>query len=185
MFAIMTTNGFLIVFLLGVLLLAANYDRRSHRIPNFLTYPTMVIGLAYHGLTNGLDGFLFSAGGLALGTGIFILPYLMGGMGAGDTKLMGAVGAIVGPRGVFIVCLFTGAVGGIYALILLIINHKYGKEFISRWGTVLKTFMFTGQLVPIPASKKEKGPKLPYVIAIALGAAFYVFFELSGYQFPV
>jgi prepilin peptidase CpaA len=119
MFAIMTTDSFLIVFLGGVLLLAAIYDHRSQRIPNLLTYPTMVIGLAYHCLTSGLDGLLLSAGGLALGIGIFILPYLMGGMGAGDAKLMGAVGSILGPRGVFIAFLFTSLVGGIYVLLVL------------------------------------------------------------------
>ena len=185
MFAIMTTDSFLIVFLGGALLLAAIYDHRSQRIPNLLTYPTMVIGLAYHCLTSGLDGFLLSAGGLALGIGIFILPYLMGGMGAGDAKLMGAVGSILGPRGVFIAFLFTSLVGGIYALILLLIKLEYGKDCISRWGTVLKTFIFTGQFVPIPARKKEDGPKLHYGIAIALGTMFYVFFELLGYQLPV
>jgi len=185
MSAVMTTDSFLIVCLAGVLLLAAIYDRRSHRIPNLLTYPTMVVGLAYHGLTNGLDGFFLSAGGLALGIGIFILPYLMGGMGAGDAKLMGAVGSILGPRGVFVAFIFSGVVGGIYALILLIINHKYGKEFIIKYGTVLKIFIFTGQFVPISASKKEEVPKLPYGIAIALGTLFYVFLEFSGYEFPV
>ena len=181
----MTTDSFLIVCLAGVLLLAAIYDRRSHRIPNLLTYPTMVVGLAYHCLTSGLDGFFLSAGGLALGIGIFILPYLMGGMGAGDAKLMGAVGSILGPRGVFIAFIFSGVVGGIYALILLIINHEYGKEFIGKYGTVLKTFIYTGQFVSLPASKKEEGPKLPYGIAIALGTLFYVFLEFSGYEFPV
>jgi hypothetical protein len=64
-------------------------------------------------------------------------------------------------------------------------SHEYGKEFIGRCGTVLKTFIFTGQFVPIPASKKEGGPKLPYGVAIALGTLFYVFLELSGYEFPV
>jgi prepilin peptidase CpaA len=181
----MITDSFLILLLGGALFVAAIYDRRSHRIPNLLTYPTMLMGLAYHCFTNGLDGFLFSVGGLALGIGIFILPYLMGGMGAGDAKLMGAVGSILGPRGVFIAFLFTGVVGGIYALLLLTIKHEYGKEFIGRCGTVLKTFIFTGQFIPIPASKKVGGPKLPYGIAIALGTLFYVFLELSGYDFPV
>ena len=167
------------------LLQATIYDRRAHRIPKLLTYPTMLVGLAYHCFTNGLDGFLLSAGGLALGIAIFILPYLMGGMGAGDAKLMGAVGSILGPRGVFMAFLFTGVVGGIYALILLINKYEYGKEFIGRCGTVLKTFLYTGHFVSLPASKKEEAPKLPYGIAIALGTLFYVLLKLSGYEFPV
>ena len=185
MFATMNTDSFVIALLGGVLLMAAIYDHRSHRIPNLLTYPTMVIGLAYHCLTSGLDGFLFSAGGLALGIGIFVFPYLIGAMGAGDTKLMGAVGSVLGPKGVFIAFLFSAVVGGIYALILLIIKHEYGKEFIGKCGTILKAFIYTRQFVSLPASKKEEGPKLPYGIAIALGTLFYVFLELSGYEFLI
>ena len=181
----MNTDSYLVLLLGGALFVAAIYDRRSHRIPNLLTYPTMLIGLAYHCFTNGLDGLLFSAGGLALGIGIFIVPYLMGGMGAGDAKLMGAVGSILGPRGAFIAFLFTGVVGGIYALLLLTIKHQYGKEFIGKCRTILKTFIYTGQFVFLPARKKEEGPKLPYGIAIAFGTLFYVFLVLSGYEFPV
>ena len=185
MFEIMTAEHVLILFLVGVLLSAAIHDRRSHRIPNLLTYPTMVVGLAVHGLTSGLDGLFFSAGGLALGIGILILPYLMGMMGAGDAKLMGAVGAILGPGGVFVAFLFTCVAGGIYALILLTIRHEYGKESIRRCGMVLKTFIYTGQFVSIPASEKKDGPKLPYGVAIALGTLVYVILQLWGYEFPV
>jgi len=185
MFDIMTTDSFVILLLCGVLLLAAIYDRRFHRIPNLLTYPTMVIGLAYHCLTNGLDGLLFSAGGLALGIGILMLPYLMGGMGAGDAKLMGAVGSVLGHRRVFIAFLFAAVVGGIYALVHLVIRHKYRRDFIRRSGISLKTFAFTGQFVPIPASNNEEEPKLPYGIAIAFGTMFYVLLGLLGYEFPV
>ena len=78
MYEIMNTDGLLILLLCGVLVLAAIYDRRFHRIPNLLTYPTIFIGTAYHCLKNGLDGFLFSAGGLALGIGILFIPYHFG-----------------------------------------------------------------------------------------------------------
>lgn len=185
MFEIMPPDRYLVVFLAGVLLLAAIHDHRSHRIPNLLTYPTMFVALTYHGLTNGLDGLLFSAGGVALGIGILLLPYLLGGMGAGDAKLMGGVGAILGPRGAFMAFLFTGVVGGVYALALLMIRREYAKEFISRCGKVLKTLIYTGQFVPIPAKDKEKQPKLPYGISIALGTLLYVLIQLSGYEFPV
>jgi prepilin peptidase CpaA len=165
------------------LLIAVVQDLRFQKIPNLVTYPTMSIALVYHFVTNRLDGLLFSAGGLTVGIAIFILPYIMGGMGAGDAKLMGAVGTILGPKGVFIAALFTAVIGGVYALILLLISRRFLKGLISRHATTLKTFVMTRQFIPIPAAKDEKKPKLCYGIAIALGTLLYVFLELSGYNF--
>jgi prepilin peptidase CpaA len=181
----MTTDVLLIVLLAGVLIPAAVNDLRFQRIPNLLTYPTMAVAFSYHFMTNGVDGLQFAAEGLALGIAILILPYLMGGMGAGDAKLMGAVGAIIGPRGVFVAFLCTAIVGGIYALILFAVSRQYSRGFFVRYATTLKTFVFTGQFIPIPPAEDEKKPKLCYGVAIALGTLFSVFLESSGYVFPI
>ena len=99
---------------------------------------------------------------------------------------MGAVGAILGARGVFIAFLFTAIIGGVYALILILIKRQHFKGFFTRQAATLKTFMFTGQFIPIPGDSKEKKPKLCYGIAIALGTLFSVFLEFSGYyKFPI
>ena len=177
---------FLILLLLSVLIISAIIDFRSQKIPNLLTYPVMAIALGYHFVMSGPDGLLFSAGGLAVGIAILILPYLMGGMGAGDVKLMGAVGAILGARGVFVAFLFSAIAGGIYALILLLLNRRYFRGFFARQSTTLKTFMLTKQFIPIPADENEREPKLCYGIAIALGTLLSVFLEFSGYwKFPI
>ena len=181
----MTADISLIMFLGIVLIVATVTDLRFQKIPNILTFPVMVIALTYHGVTNGLDGLLFSAAGLALGIGLLILPYLLGVMGAGDVKLMGAVGAILGARGAFIAFLFTGIAGGIYALIILLIRRKECRAWVTRHATTLKTFLFTGHFIPIPADKDEKTPRLFYGVAIASGTLFSVFLELSGYVFPI
>ena len=176
---------FLIMLLSSILVIAAIIDLRFQKIPNRVTYPTMAVALVYHFVTNGPGGLLLSAQGLALGIAIFILPYLMGGMGAGDAKLMGAVGAILGPRGVFMAFLFTAIVGGAYALILLLINRQYCKGFITRHAATLKTLVFTGCFIPIPGAEDEKKPRLCYGVAIALGTFLYIFLELSGHEFIV
>ena len=181
----MTADISLIMFLGIVLIVATVTDLRFQKIPNILTFPVMVTALAYHGITNGLDGLLFSAAGLALGIALLIPPYFLGVMGAGDVKLMGAVGAILGARGAFIAFLFTGIAGGIYALILFAVSRQYFKGFFARYATTLKTFAFTGQFIPIPAAEDEKKPKLCYGVAIALGTLFSVFLESSGYVFPI
>jgi prepilin peptidase CpaA len=182
----LSIDVFLIIFLSIILIAAAVNDLRFQKIPNLLIYPGMAIALGYHFVMSGLDGLLFSAGGLGLGIAILILPYLMGGMGAGDAKLMGAVGAILGAKGVFVAFLFTAIAGGIYALILLVFNRRYFRGFFARQATTLKTFMFIRQFVPIPGDPKEKKTKLCYGAAIAVGTLLSVFLEFSGYwKFPI
>ncbi|MCK5507183.1 MAG: prepilin peptidase [Desulfobacterales bacterium] len=182
----MTIDVFLIIFLSIMLIVAAINDLRFQKIPNLLTYPTMVVALGCHVMMSGLDGLIFSAGGLALGIAVLILPYLMGGMGAGDAKLMGAVGAILGARGVFIAFLFTAIAGGVYALILVLIKRQHFKGFFTRHLITLKTFILTQQFIPIPDDQNKTKPKLCYGIAIALGTLFSVFLEFSGYyRFPI
>lgn len=176
----------LLITFLGCLLMgAAIIDLRFERIPNLLTYPAVMAALAYHAVTNGLDGLLFSAGGLVLGIGILFLPYLMGGMGAGDAKLMGAVGAVLGPKGLFIAFLFTAIIGGIYAMTLLLAKPEHLKRLIKRWGTMLKTFVRIGQSAYIPPAKNQKKPRLCYGVAIAVGTMCSIFWRLLGYTFPV
>jgi prepilin peptidase CpaA len=157
-----------ILFLLVVLIVAVVSDIRGRKIPNWLTYSSMIVGLIYHTSTKGLAGLLFSIEGVFLGMGLLIIFYLMGGMGAGDAKLMGAVGGLLGPKGVFMAFLFTAIMGGIYALLLLTI-HGFLKETAKRYGRIVKTFLFTHQFIPIPSPKTEKKPRLCYGVAIALG----------------
>ena len=175
-----TLNYYIIIFLSIILIVAAVIDVRVKKIPNVITFPTIFAMMVYHILTNGWQGLFFSFGGMALGIAIFFVPYLMGGMGAGDVKLMGAVGATIGPKGVFFASLSTAIAGGLYALIILLINRKYAKDFISRNGTTLKTLAFTGQFIPIAADKSEKKLKLCYGIAIAIGTFSYIMLEFYG-----
>jgi len=158
------------------LFIAAIHDIEFHKIPNWLTYPTMMIGIVGHTWTNGLEGLLFSVSGVGVGVAVLIIPYLLGGMGAGDTKLMGAVGSLLGPRAAFVAFIFTGLIGGIYALVIL---ARYGnlKSTFKRYGIILKTFFFTQKLIYIPPSREEMKPKLCYGVAIAVGTLLSVFTE--------
>ena len=172
----------LFILLSSILVVAAIIDIRIQKIPNVLTFPTMVLGLIYYSITTGLDGLLFSLGGLALGIAIFFVLYLMGGMGAGDVKLMGAVGAIIGSKGVLLAAIFSAIVGGVYALIALFFNIQYLKDLVKRSFITIKSFVFTMQFIPIPADQPEKKPKLCYGVAIAIGTFSYLLLEFYGYN---
>lgn len=141
-----------------------------------LTYPTIFISLFCHLIMSGFNGLLFSLGGLTLGIAIFLIPYLMGGMGAGDVKLMGAVGAVIGPKGVFIAFLMTAIIGGFYALVLLIIQRRHHHADSNR---CLEARMVGDTLTSAITTGDMKEPKLCYGFAIAFGTLCYLVLDFS------
>jgi prepilin peptidase CpaA len=172
----------LIIFLATVLIVALVTDVRFGIIPNYLTGSVMLIGLTYHGIMGGLNGFLFGALGLVVGIGLFIIPYIMGGMGAGDAKLMGAVGAILGAKEVFVAGVYTVFLGGLYAVILILVKRKEFGELFERYAIMLKLFVRTQQFCFIPAEKGEKTPRLFYGVAIACGTLTAMILQRHGFK---
>jgi prepilin peptidase CpaA len=77
-------------------LVAAVIDFRRFRVPNALTFPLCISGLVFHAVVNGLSGLQYSAGGIMAGVLILLLFYVLGVMGAGDVKLLAAIGAWIG-----------------------------------------------------------------------------------------
>ncbi len=164
----------LIIFYLAFILIAASiFDIRFFRIPNWLTYSALAVGLSHFTLANGYEGFLFSLAGAAVGFGLLIGPYLFGGTGAGDVKLLGAIGSFLGAQGVFIVFLLSCILGGAFALFLLASKGLLIGTF-KRYGAILKGFFITRQFVYIPPTKKEKQIKVRFGLAIALGTGSYL-----------
>ena len=158
---------------------AAAIDIRSRRIPNWLTYAAMLLGVGHHTLVNGVHGFFFGAAGLFLGLALLIVFYLAGGMGAGDVKLMGAVGALLGPKGVFFAFIFTALVGGIYAIILLLVRFRLV-------GTAVRLNTMFGSLEQGtgPAASGVHGNEdiavLKYGLAIAIGVSLSILWNAYG-----
>ena len=175
-------ENFCTMFLFGILIVSAGIDFDKQKIPNLITYPSMVVALSYHGITRGTDGLLFSLAGLAVGIAIFLVPYLMGGMGAGDAKLMGVVGAFIGAKGVFYAALCTTLVGGVYALVLILVNRAHFAGFFKKQLTTLWTFILTRKYIPDPNQNSQTRPRLCYGLAIALGTGLYMLLHQSGYK---
>jgi prepilin peptidase CpaA len=173
---------FAAIFLSGVLIVSAAIDFRVQKIPNLITYPAMASAISYYWFLRGLDGVLFSLGGMAAGIGLLLLPYLMGGMGAGDAKLMGAVGGITGAKGALMAFVLTAIVGGVYALILILIYRQHFRGFFEKQVTTLKTLILTRKYIPDPVEVHNKKPKLCYGLAIAIGTGLYIILNLSGFK---
>jgi len=85
--------------------IAALWDWRTNRLPNWLTVSAFVAALIFHVVAGAVGGGMHGAGaglltalaGFATGFGILFLLWLIGGGGGGDVKLMGALGAWLGP----------------------------------------------------------------------------------------
>jgi len=89
--------------LVGIFMgLCAVVDYRTQRIPNWLTVPAAVLGLIYGSLAPGGVGFLWSLAGFAIGMALLLAPWLLGGGGMGDVKMLAALGAWMGPLGVLV-----------------------------------------------------------------------------------
>lgn len=114
-----------------VLLVAAWFDMRQFRVPNFVTLPLVFCGMAYHGLTGGTEMFLSSLLGAAFGLAILFLPYLVGGMGAGDVKLMAGVGAWIGVAATFQVFVVAAIGAGLYSLVLLVRQRRLAQSLVG------------------------------------------------------
>jgi prepilin peptidase CpaA len=175
---------FLIILLSVVLIIAAIIDMRTYRIPNLLTYPTMLLALIYHTATNGVNGLIFSSLGLLVGIGLFSIPFFMGVMGAGDAKLMGAVGAVIGSRGVLNASLFTAVAGGVFALILLL-SHYRDFRFFTRTVESIQASLATKCFIRIPVAENKEKPRLYYGIAIASGTLYTMWWKVSHTGFPL
>ncbi len=161
----------IVFFLVSVLLIAATFDVRSHRIPNWLTLSSALAGLVYHSAVSGWYGLLFSSEGLLLG-GAFLIPfYLKGGMGAGDVKLLAAVGALLGPGGVFWAFLGTALAGGVYAVALLA-GSRFRKEMGIRCKQGVGAFILTRNFRDLEPEMPASMPVLCYGVAIAIGTFF-------------
>src|SRR5437773_4390353 len=114
-----------ILVLLILVLVASVYDLRYRRIPNWLTASGVVAGFAMNAfLYRGWPGVRFSLLGLAVGFGLYFFLYAIHAMGAGDVKLMAAVGAVVGWVNWFSIFLITAIAGGVLAVIFSILKKR-------------------------------------------------------------
>jgi prepilin peptidase CpaA len=159
--------------LFGILFIAAIFDVKYRKIPNMVTIPTIIAGLAYHSWFNGIEGFLHSTGGTLLGMAFLIVFYLAGKMGAGDVKLLGAAGSILGPAGVFKAFVFTAMIGGIYAIIILVISRHFLDLIGRTWQSMKLSLLIRS---PVAPTERKATPVICYGIAIALGTSLSMVF---------
>ena len=149
--------------------IGAIFDVRSRRIPNFLTGPAMVAGLAMHLGAGGWREMLSSFAALLICGTAFLLFYLAGGMGAGDVKLIAAQGCLLGFANVPCLLVLTAIAGGVLALGYA---WKHGRLKQTCGNVAALTVHHAQQgLTPHPELNvlNAQTLRLPYALAIAAG----------------
>ena len=165
------------VVLAAVVLIAAETDLRSRRIPNWLTLAGVVAGIVLNSFLN-VDRFNWRTAlmGLGLAFAVYFPLYLLRGMGAGDVKLMAAVGALMGPSNWFAIFILSNVLGAIAAVVLLLSKGRL-------WGTLRNVGFMLNELVHFrpPYLRKEEldlsSPKamtMPHGLAIAMGSISFL-----------
>jgi prepilin peptidase CpaA len=154
---------------LAVAAVACVTDLRSRRIPNVLTFGAALAGLVYQLATGGIDGLGQGALGWLVGVAAFILPFALGGLGGGDVKLLGALGAWLGPSDAAWLALYTGAAGGAMAIVVSLANGYLGTA-MQNVKLLLCHWQVAG-IAALPAITLEHsgGPKLAYALPILTG----------------
>ena len=104
-------------------LVAGWTDWRWRRIPNWLTVPTLLLGIGVNCFATGWAGAKESLLGAGLGLGLLLPFVLIRSLGAGDWKLVGALGAFLGPSRLITVLMGTILVAGLLALVFLPVMH--------------------------------------------------------------
>jgi prepilin peptidase CpaA len=153
-------------------------DVRSRRVPNLLTFPAIVAGLALHLALGGWRSMLLAAAaGLICGL-IFLIFFLAGGMGAGDVKLITAIGCLIGMGSIASVLILTAITGGVMAIGLAAARGQL-KQTVFNVGA-LASHHTTEGLKPHPELNvlNKNTLRLPYALAIAAGTI--ITFYLQG-----
>src|SRR6516165_767420 len=130
----MTT--FLLIAVTALVLTAAVTDFRRRRIPNWLTLGGVFLGLGLRTAIGGWAGLKLATEGMMLGFGIYFVLYLLRAMGAGDVKLMAAVGAAVGPSNWMAVFTATAMAAGVGAILLMVAKGRV-RQTLWNVGYIL------------------------------------------------
>lgn len=169
------------LILVALLLLCSFEDARNKIIPNKYTIPALLAGFVLMTMNNGLDGLRDSFLGFFLGFIVFFLPFVFGLMGAGDVKLMAAIGALKGFVFTTYSLLASGIAGGIMVIIYALYKRQLLKTIINMFGIIIKPivrviYINTGSKLAEKihsyfekARNEHKELYIPYAIPIAVG----------------
>jgi prepilin peptidase CpaA len=161
--------------LVGILAVAVVTDLQTRKIYNWLTFPAMAVGLVLSVAFGGLAGLQASLIGFFAGSLVFAIGFFMGGaMGAGDVKLMAAIGLWLGWPNVVASVLYVTVCGGLVALVSAIAHGTLTKLLKNLYWALMGLAMPGGKATV--AAHESAAPPMPYAVSIGLGTLLALFF---------
>jgi prepilin peptidase CpaA len=161
--------------LLFILLICVVTDMKSRKIYNKVIFPSLLIAFVSHLVFGGWVALGWSVIGFFIGLGLLLIPYLLGGMGAGDVKLLALIGALKGSVFVLDTAIFMAILGAVIALVILLcrrgIRDRLKSLFYFLYG------IRYGVKIPLGWNKAAMSATYPYGVAIAGGAVLSLFLE--------
>ena len=177
-YTLLTTQGHILV-VSAILIWAAWIDGRELRVPNWQTFPMILAGLIFNMYCSGWSGLQFGLWGAAVGLACLLPLYAVGGMGAGDVKLMAGIGAWLGGSVVWNAFLVSTVVGGLMAVCMVAYRGTWWKHY-GNFMMILHEFRTVknpAELSRIAAERKPRMMLLPYGIPICIGTIGYFLFQ--------
>jgi prepilin peptidase CpaA len=159
----------------AVLVIAAVIDGWKLKVPNWITFPLIVGGWVYSGMYFGLEGLAWSLLGTMVGLLLLLPAYAIGGMGAGDVKLLAGVGAWVWSTVTLYAFCVSAIVGGVIAIAMVLWRRDWFHHFYQFWGIFNEILEVRdpSTLAEMAAKRKSAMLLLPYGIPIAIGSIAY------------
>jgi prepilin peptidase CpaA len=157
----------------GISATACVTDVRSRRIPNWLTFGAAAAAIVWHLVGEGPQQAGLSVLGWAVAVACFLPVFAVGGLGAGDVKLVGAIGAWLGPAAAFYVVLYSAMAGAVMATIVAI-SHGYLRTAFTNLRVIVTSWWFGIATIPGLTLADAPGPRLAYALPIAAGTVITV-----------
>jgi len=154
----------------AVTAIAAVVDIRTRRVPNWLTFGAAAFGIAM--ATVGLDGVGVAGAfeGLLVGLLLMLPGHVIGKTGAGDVKLLAALGTLLGPKAIVMAFLYSAVAGGGLAVLVAIQRRRLRETLESTAALVCTGGANAGEL-----ERPSTNNRFAYAPAIAVGALIAAF----------
>lgn len=159
-----------------VMVIAAVIDGMILKVPNWLTFPFIVSGWVYGTMSAGWSGLGYSLLGTVVGLVLLLVVRAVGGMGAGDVKLLAGFGAWLGATTTLWAFVWTSIVGGLIAVVMIAVSGNWRKHYamfhqiLHEWITIRNP----EKLAAIARERKPTMKLLPYGIPMAIGSILYM-----------
>ncbi|MGB1925182.1 MAG: A24 family peptidase [Rubripirellula sp.] len=172
------TENWAVWFVTTVLIVAAIIDGAILKVPNWLTFPFIVGGWMHCTLEGGMAGLGWSLVGTCVGMCLLLFLRNVGGMGAGDVKLLAGIGAWLGTTTTLYAFAATAIVGGVMAVVMVMRKGEVNKH-IAMGHQILSEWKTAGSAKELSGIARERKPNmmlLPYGIPMAIGSIAYFAF---------